>query len=159
MTQRKFSNRRNFVESFINNPRSELVYASGRMYTRESPDGDSIQLVAYGNEIIAEAADSTFTFFVGHHGQVSQTVTRYIKKVGSVLSNGGFSELDVDVRYEAPTNGYIARHINSAAAQYIDNYIGGFGRNESPVEQDARADVETALSEILEIEFSDTSEE
>jgi hypothetical protein len=125
------------------------------MYTRESPDGEGVQLVAYGNEIIAEIVENSdkkdnLTFYVGHHGQVSKTVTDYIKLFGSVLSNTeGFT---VDIRRESPTNGYVARQINSAAAQFIGGYV-DFREDMSAVEEDAVETVEDALREILAIEF------
>ncbi len=150
MVRQTYTNRESFISHFLQDSVPESKYARGRMYTRESPDGDGVQLVAYGNEIIAEIDGRDLTFYTGHHGQVSKTVTRYIKRFGSVLSNT--EGLNVDVRREAPTNGYVARHINASAAQFISNYV-DFREDMSAVEEDAVETVEDALREVLAIEF------
>lgn len=155
MTRLHYNKRDSIVQEFLTNPREGIRYNNGRMYVRESPEGDGFQLVAYGNEILAEIEGSNVTFFVGHHGQVSKTVTGYIKHFGSVLSNT--EGLEVDVRREAPTNGYVARHINSAAAQFISNYV-DFTTELSAVENDAVETVEDALSQVLSLEFDESEE-
>lgn len=155
MSRTRFNRRASFINSALQRKESGLVYARGRMYTRESPDGDGIQVVAYGNEIIAEIEGDSLTFHIGHHGQVSKTVTSYIKAFGSVLSNTEGFNVSV-LRDSAPTNGYVARHINSEAAQFISNYVGDFfDGDRSAVEQDAVDSVEAALRQILAIEFGE----
>jgi len=155
MTRNTYNVKSELFNEFLTNPREGIYYNDGRMYVRESPEGDGHQLVAYGNEILAEIEGSDLTFFVGHHGQVSKTVTRHIKSFGSTLSNT--EGLTVDVRREAPTNGYVARHLNSAAAQFISNYV-DFRNDMSAVENDAVETVEDALKQILEIEFGSDEE-
>lgn len=156
MTRLTYNVKSELFTEFLTNPREGIRYNSGRMYVRESPEGNGHQLVAYGNEILAEIEGGSVTFFVGHHGQVSKTVTRHIKALGSTLSRGDF-DLEVDVRRESPTNGYVARHINSAAAQFISNYV-DYRREMSAVENDAVETVEDALQQILEIEFGSDEE-
>lgn len=153
MTRNHFSSRESFISNVLQRREAGLIYESGRLYSRESPDGEGIQVVAYGNEIIADIEGESLTFHIGHHGQVSRTVTGYIKKFGSVLSTTEGFEVTV-LRDSAPTNGYVARHINSAAAQFIDAYVGDWS-DMSPVEQEAVETVEDALDQILAIEFGD----
>lgn len=156
MTRTHYNVKSELFNEYLTNPREGIRYNKGRMYVRESPEGNGFQLVAYGNEILAELEGGTLTFYVGHHSQVSKSVTRHIKEFGSVLSSGDF-DLEVDVRRESPTNGYVARHINSAAAQFISNYV-DFRRDLSAVESDAVETVEDALQQILEIEFGSDEE-
>jgi hypothetical protein len=140
--------REELVDEFLLGNTQE-VYAKGRMYTREY-NGD-IQLVAYGHEVLAtlEPDENHVHLFTGHHGTVSKTVTRYVKVLGSVLSNSEGYTVTVheDV---SPTTGIGTRV--SEAAQYISSYIGRFD-NQSDVEMNAVETVETFLQIRLEEEF------
>lgn len=151
MTRTHYNVKHELFTEFLTNPREGIRYNKGRMYVRESPEGNGFQLVAYGDTILAELEGSSLTFFVGHHQQVSQTTTRHVKAFGSTLSRGDF-DVEVDVRREAPTNGYVTRRLSSAAAQFIGNYV-DFREEMSAVEEDAVQTVEDALSEIMDIEF------
>lgn len=137
---------RTLIEMFLDGTPNE-VYNDGRLYTRR--EGERIQLVAYGNEVIAsiDEAGRDVEMYIGHHGQVSETVTGYIKTLGSVLSNTEGRDVSV-FRDAAPTLGYGSRVSDSA--KYISNYV-RFVSNaaRSPVERDAVAEVNRALRERL----------
>jgi len=144
------TNREELMNEFLNG-QTERVYAGGRLYTREYQHG--VQLVAYGHEVLAflETETDTVHLFTGHHGTVSQTVTGYVKVLGSVLSNSeGYT---VEVHENTSPNTGIGTRI-SEAAQYIQNYVGGFGNSSfSAVEEEAVNTVETFLQIRLQEEF------
>lgn len=134
--------RRSIIEMFLDGTAGE-VYASGRLATVESDEGESVQLVAYGHEILAEVSPDgkDVRLFTGHHGTVSKTVTDYIKLLGSILNE--FEHRSVSAYKEAaPTTGIGTR--SSRSAQYISNYI-NWWTSLSAVERDARQEVERTL--------------
>jgi hypothetical protein len=132
--------RDSLIEMFIDGT-AEEVYECGRLLTRPTENG--VQLVAYGNEVLAENKDGNITIYTGHHGTVSKTVTRYIKRLGSLLNDTNTRKVRV-AEYESPTLGIGARASDSA--QYIQNYI-GIWKHLSKVEQDALEEVNEALAE------------
>jgi hypothetical protein len=132
------------IEMFLDQTEGE-VYQYGRLAT--VPDEDSIKLVAYGNEILAEVNGRDVHLYLGHHSTVSRTVTDYVKLLGSVLSRTEGRNVSVH-RDMAPTMGIGARASDSA--QYISSYIGGFGRDRSPVEEQAVENVRDALKSRMD---------
>lgn len=126
------------IEMFLDGTANE-VYNQGRLATVEQENG--VALVAYGNEVLAFANGQKIDFFVGHHAQVSPTVTRYIKLIGSLLNDTETRE--VNVFYDAaPTLGEGTRASDSA--QFIKNYV-DWTTSLSKVEKDARELVRIAL--------------
>lgn len=129
------------MQSFLNNPRAEMRYARGRMFTRRSPDGDGYQLVAYGHNVLAEVTENSVDFYTAYYGVQSQTVTKWVALFGSVLSNtDGF---EVTIHDSAKPNTGIG-NLLADAAQYIDSYVGDFTSAMSDVEEQAVSDVERA---------------
>jgi peptidoglycan/xylan/chitin deacetylase (PgdA/CDA1 family) len=146
MVRNTYTNRRNFIESFLNNPRAGMKYGRCRMFTRQSPDGEGYQLIAYGHEVLAEVDHGRVELFAGHYGEVSRTVSDYLRIFGSVLSNTeGFTVTSHETL--APNTG-IGNRL-SQAAQYIDSYIAPFTDDFSAVEQDARQEVVEACQEAF----------
>jgi len=137
--------RRRMVRKFLN-AESGVVFNQGRMVSVETDEG--IVLASYANEVIARISEdgSDVELFTGHHSQVSKTTTEHIKVLGSVLSNTEGKSVSVYKR--APTLGIGARA--SRSAQYINNFVGSFDGGFSPVELDAREEVEDALQERLQ---------
>lgn len=137
-------NRDELIRMFIDGS-AEEVYESGRLATVPTENG--VQLVAYGNEIIAENEGGDITIFTSFHSTVSKTVTTYIKRVGSILNDT--ETRSVEVRESAaPTLGIGARA--SQSAQYISNYVGDLrDPDKSPVEEDAMAEVDQALNQRM----------
>ena len=133
--------------------RTERAYASGRLFIRDKPSGEGTQLVAYGQQILAEAVGDTVTLFTGHHASVSQTVTNYVKILGRVLNETEGKSVSV-FRDSAPVTGYDYAALNAGSAQYINNYVGSF-EEMSSVENKAVESVETALRAILDLEFGE----
>lgn len=126
------------IEMFIDGTPNE-VYDHGRLATVPTENG--VQLVAYGNEILAEVQGKRVILYTGHHQTVSKTVTGYIKDLGSLLND--FENRKVDVREnESPTLGIGARA--SRSAQYISSYI-NWKTTLSAVEKKARSEVNDAL--------------
>ena len=141
MVRNTTDRRTEIVQEFLNG-QTERAYAYGRLAVREN--NGRHQLVAYGHEILADLDPETdhINLYTGHHGTVSQTVTNYVKILGRELSNSeGF---DVTVHNNAAPNTGIGTRA-SESAQYINNYVGRFGRNLSPVEKDAKDTVREAL--------------
>ncbi len=132
------------IEMFLDETENE-VYQYGRLST--VPDEDSVKLVAYGNEVLAEVNDKDVHLYIGHHSTVSKTVTEYIKLLGSVLSQTEGRNVTAHDDM-APTMGVGARA--SESAQYIQKYIGAFERDRSPVEQSAVEDVRHALKNRMD---------
>ena len=126
------------IEMFIDGTANE-IYQYGRLLTRPTENG--VQLIAYGNEVIAENNGGHIHLYLGHYETVSQTVNHYIEQLGSLLNDTNTRKV-TDHRNMSPTLGIGARA--SQSAQYIDNYIGSFDHL-SAVEQDAKAEVEQAL--------------
>lgn len=137
---------RTLIEMFIDGTSGE-VYNSGRLATVPTENG--VRLVAYGNEVLAEVREKKVILFTGHHGEVSKTVTGYIKTLGSALND--FEEREVEVRpNESPTLGIGARA--SKSAQYIGSYY-PFNRDPSNVDQMAAKEVRSALQERMNAIF------
>lgn len=136
---------------------SPTAYECGRLYIRPSPDTDGTELVAYGSEILARLDGDNLTVFKGHHSTVSQTVTDHVKRLGSILSTGGYSDLSIVVTDDSPTTGYELRNKNSDSAQYINEYV-SFSADRSAVERNAVETVNEALKSILRYEFGGTDE-
>lgn len=137
------------IEMFLDETDNE-VYSKGRLCTVETERG-TVQLVAYGNEILAEVDGKDVILYTGHYGTVSQTVTDYLKKVGSLLNETENRNV-ISREGDAPTLGIGARA--TGASQYIDSFVGRLTEGDfSPVEQDAKADVEEALQERMEAIF------
>jgi|APHM01.1.fsa_nt_gi hypothetical protein len=141
--------RETLMNEFLNGE-SQRVYAKGRLYTREN--GDTLQLVAYGHEVLAELEDGHVHLYTGHHSTVSRTVTGYVKVLGSTLSDTEGFEVTVH-EGEAPNTGIGTRV--SEAAKYISNYVGDFRESMSSVENDAVETVERYLQIRLREEFED----
>lgn len=126
------------IEMFIDETPNE-VYDHGRLATVPTENG--VQLVAYGHEVLAEVKGKRVIIYTGHHGTVSDTVTGYIKKLGSKLNE--FENRTVEARrYESPTLGIGARASHSA--KYISSYIDWRTRL-SKVEKKAKREVDNAL--------------
>lgn len=136
-------NREEIIQMFLDATPNE-VYADGRLYTRPTDD-DTIELVAYGNEVLAEVDNGAneVRLYLGHHSTVSRTVTEYVKTLGSVLSMTEGRTVDIRAN-ESPTRGIGARV--SQSAQYIGKYVGSFFKVSpfSPVELDSREEVRRA---------------
>ena len=144
---RNTTDRRDQIINEFLNGQTERAYAYGRLAVREN--NGRHQLVAYGHEILAELDPETdhVDLYIGHHGTVSQTVTNYVKRVGSVLSRSeGFTVTTHN--NVAPTTGIGTRA--SKSAQYINNYVGRFSEGLSPVEADAKEEVRQALIDRME---------
>jgi hypothetical protein len=138
MTHTTTYNTEQLIEMFIDETGNE-VYADGRLATVPTENG--VQLVAYGNEIIAEARGKEIILYTGHYNTVSDTVDGYIETLGSLLNE--FENRTVDAREtESPTLGIGARA--SSAAKYISRYI-NWETTLSKVEKDAQREVEQAL--------------
>jgi hypothetical protein len=126
------------IEMFIDGTPNE-VYNNGRLATVPTENG--VQLVAYGHEIIAEVQGKRVIIYTGHHETVSDTVTGYIKDLGSILNT--FENRKVQARKnESPTLGIGTRASHSA--KYISAYI-NWHTTLSSVEQKARKEVNNAL--------------
>lgn len=134
------------IQMFLDATPNE-VYSNGQLATREVEGG--VELIAYGNEVLAFANEKKIDFFIGHHGSVSPTVTSYIKRVGSLLNENENREVNV-WRDAAPTLGEGQRASDSA--QYIKNYV-TYGRTLSSVERDAVEEVRQALTRRMEAIF------
>jgi len=137
------NNSRDLIRMFLDGTENE-VYEKGRLATVKT-DENTLALVAYGNEILATNEAGTITIFTGHHGTVSQTVTNYIKRLGSILNETETRTVQAAV-HEAPTMGIGARA--SSSAQYINEYVGDLSRSVaefSAVERNAQKEVNQAL--------------
>lgn len=144
MTRNTYRNREAFMKSFLNNPRAKMRYHSARMFTRESPNGEGFQLVAYGHEVLAEVTGDSVDFYTAHHGEVSPTVTDWVRLFGKVLA--GTEGFDVTIHSERAENTGIGNRL-SDSAQYITEYVGkGSSKwgDFSAVEESAIDDVESA---------------
>jgi hypothetical protein len=134
--------RDDLIRMFLDGSSGE-VYNKGRLATVSTEN--ATHLVAYGNEIIAKNEGGDITIYTGHHGTVSQTVTTYIKRVGSVLNDTETRNVQI-ARAESPTMGIGARASDSA--KYIGHFVGKLLRSAedfSSVEKDARKEVNMAL--------------
>ncbi len=129
------------IEMFLDGSAGE-VYRNGRLATVEREN--DIALVAYGEHILATIDGYDVTFYTGHYGEQSKTVTKYVSLVGSLLNDT--EERTVRVHgTETPQMGIGSRV--AKAGQYISNYVGNVLRTDfSPVEQDARSEVDRALN-------------
>lgn len=134
--------RDSLIQMFLDGTADE-VYADGRLKTRQS--GDTIELIAYHREKIAEyhEASGQVTVFAGHHGNVSQTVTRYVSRVVNLAGerNGReviLTELAPNTRLQPAAE----------AAQFIGEYV-GFGRPMSDAERKAVDTVNRNLRRLL----------
>lgn len=136
-------NSETIIQMFLDETAGE-VYSHGRLATVPTENG--VQLVAYGNEIIGEVEGKDVTIFTGHHGTVSNTVTRYIKRLGSELSDTEGRNVTV-ARHESPTLGIGARASHSA--QYISEYFNVLKDSFSAVERNAKSEVNHALNERM----------
>jgi len=138
MTYTTTKSSESLIEMFIDGTANE-VYEYGRLATVPTENG--VQLVAYGNEVLAETRGNQVILYTGHHQTVSQTVTDYIKRVGSLLND--FENREVEVREnESPTLGIGARA--SRSAKYISNYI-NWHTSLSAVEEQAKREVNQSL--------------
>jgi len=129
------------IEMFLDGTAGE-VYNQGRLATVEREN--DIALVAYGEHILATIEGRDVTFYTGHYGEQSQTVTEYVSLVGSLLNDTETRNVTVHGT-ETPQMGIGSRV--AEAGQYISNYVGGFyrGRSFSNVESDAVSEVNNAL--------------
>ena len=120
------------------------AYNQGRLKTVETENG--VQLVAYHEHVLAQVNDAgdSITLFTGHYGAHSETVTRYISELGSLLNERPNFDVTVLDGY-APTTGYgrVAE-----AGQYINEYVGDFS-NLSKAERSILQDVNAALASQL----------
>jgi len=133
--------RTDLIRMFLDGTAGE-VYAKGRLATVEREN--DIALVGYGEHILATIDGYDITFYTGHYNEQSETVTEYIRLIGSLLNET--SERTVTVHgTETPQMGIGSRA--SDAAQYINNYVGRLGseRSLSDVEKDAITEVNNAL--------------
>jgi len=148
MTHTTTNSPETLIEMFIDGTPNE-VYENGRLATVPTENG--VQLVAYGNEVLAEVRGNRVILYTGHHQTVSKTVTGYIKDLGSLLND--FDNRDVQANGdESPTLGIGARA--SRSAQYISSYI-NWHTTLSAVEEKARNEVNKALRERMDDIFSD----
>jgi len=141
MTRTYINNKAQMIEAFLD-AESHKIYADGRLALVE--DGDYINLVAYGKQIIASVSKdaSHVELFVGHHGSVSRTVDRYISQLGRILQRTPNKTVYAS-REAAPTlDGY--QPILADAAKYIDNYF-SVRDTRSNVEQHAADEVKRVL--------------
>jgi hypothetical protein len=138
--------RSTLIEMFLDGTSGE-VYCQGRLATVETDEGNRVQLVAYGNEVIAEITrdGKDVTLFTGHHESVSETVSDYIEVLGSILNDFENREVTA-IGDAAPTMGIGAR--SSASAQYISQYI-NWTTTLSPVERKAQKEVNAALKKRM----------
>ena len=146
------TNRRSTIINRFLSGESGVVFNGGRMATYQV-DENTVALLSYTNEVIAEVSDdgSEVTLFTGHYGQVSKTTSEHIGTLGSILSNTEGKDVTV-LEDAAPTMGIGSRATRSA--QYINNYINDFTRRFSAVELDARETIEQALQERLQQLFN-----
>lgn len=134
------------MNSFLTNPRAGMKYNQSRMFTRETPNGEGYQLVAYGHEIIAEVTHNEVDFYTAHYSEVSRTVSDWIATFGSVLSNTEGFKVSI-YKNEKPNTGIGNR--KTQAAKYINNYVAPFAGDFSKVEQDAKREVVEACQEAF----------
>jgi hypothetical protein len=129
------------IEMFLDGTAGE-VYNQGRLATVEREN--DVALVAYGEHILATISGRDVTFYTGHYGEQSKTVTKYVSKIGSLLNDTETRNVTVHGT-ETPQMGIGSRV--AAAGQYISNYVGPLqsGRTFSNVEQDAVSEVNNAL--------------
>ena len=129
------------IEMFLDGTEGE-VYNQGRLATVEREN--DIALVAYGEHILATIEGRDVTFYTGHYGKHSQTVTGYVSEVGSLLNDTETRNVTV-VEGRTPSMGVGSRV--AQAGQYISEYVGPFyqGRDFSAVESNAVAEVNRAL--------------
>jgi hypothetical protein len=131
-------NRDSLINMFLDSTKGE-VYAEGRLKTVQ--EGDSIALIAYHREKIAEYNESTgnVTVFAGHHGNVSQTVNRYISRVVKIA--GKRKDREVILTELAPN---VRMQPIAQSARNIGEYV-SFGQPLSPAEKREVRDVNAAL--------------
>lgn len=134
--------RDSLINMFLDNTSGE-VYANGRLKTVR--EGDSLALISYHKEKLAEYDESagTVTVFAGHHGNVSQTVNRYISRV--VKLAGERTDRDVVLTELAPNT---RMQPVAASARNIGEYV-DFGRPLSDAEKREVRDVNEALKAEL----------
>jgi hypothetical protein len=96
--------RTQILERFLDATVGEM-YHEGRLSTQRR--GPVVQLVAYGESILAEVERSAdeITLYTGHYGEVSPTVDRYLEALGTRLNERPNFE-QVPTTTEAPTTGY-----------------------------------------------------
>lgn len=134
--------RDSLINMFLDNTEGE-VYAQGRLKTVRN--GDTLSLIAYHREKIAEYDEptGTVTVFAGHHGNVSQTVNRYISRVVKIAGRRNdrqviLTELSPNVRMRPV----------ATAARNIGQYV-RFGGELSPAEKREVREVNKALKAEL----------
>ena len=134
--------RDSLINMFLDNTEGE-VYANGRLKTVQ--EGNTISLIAYHREKIAEYNESTgnVTVFAGHHGNVSQTVNRYISRVVKIA--GQRTGREVILTELAPNT---QMRPVATAARNIGQYV-RFGQELSPAEKREVRDVNAALKAQL----------
>jgi|APHM01.1.fsa_nt_gi hypothetical protein len=148
MTRHVYTNREKFMQSFLNNPRPQMRYCSGRMFTRRSPKG-GYELVGYGHHVLARVDSESVNFYTAYYNEVSRTVTNWVSLFGSVLSRTDGFEVTIH-ESETPTVGIGTMLADSA--KYIEEYVGCLkekGNNFSPVEENAVEQVEQACMEAF----------
>jgi hypothetical protein len=135
--------RKTILQMFLDATIGE-IYAAGRLSTQQS--GDTVQLVAYGESILAEVERSVdeITLYVGHYGEVSPTVDSYLESLGRHLNERPNFE-QVHTTTEAPTTGYGRV---SEAGQYITNSLSRF-EDRSPAENTYFKRMEGRLREAV----------
>jgi hypothetical protein len=135
------SSKESLIRMFLDGTAGE-VYHQGRLATVEREN--DIALVAYGEHILATIDGFDVTFYTGHYGKHSQTVTGYVSDVGSLLNDTEERNVTV-VEGRTPSMGVGSRV--SAAGQYISEYVGPFyrGRDFSAVEKNSVSEVNNAL--------------
>lgn len=134
--------RDSLINMFLDNT-SDEVYAEGRLKTERQ--GDTLALIAYHREKIAEYDESagTVTVFAGHHGNVSDTVNRYISRVVKIA--GQRNDRDVILTELAPN---VRMRPVAQSARNIGQYV-RFGGELSPAEKREVRDVNAALKAEL----------
>jgi len=134
--------RDSLINMFLDNTEGE-VYAEGRLKTIS--EGSTVSLIAYHREKIAEYDESIgqVTVFAGHHGNVSQTVNRYISRVVKIAGQRDNHEV---ILTELSPNTQM-RPV-ATAARNIGEYV-RFGGELSPAEKREVRDVNHALKAEL----------
>ncbi len=134
--------RDSLINMFLDNTEGE-VYANGRLKTVR--EGETLALIAYHREKIAEYHEPSgeVTVFSGHHGNVSQTVNRYISRV--VKLAGQRNDRDVILTELSPN---VRMRPVATAARNIGQYV-RYGGELSPAEKREVRDVNEALKAEL----------
>lgn len=136
--------RDSLIQMFLDASDDE-VYADGRLYTRRTGE-NTVELIAYLRHKIAEYDESTntVTIFAGHEGNVSPTVTKYVRLVREMA--GVRESRTMNVLLSAAPN--VGDRPPAEAAKFINNYK-SFSGSDSSVERWATETVNKALRELL----------